>query len=187
MFYIESKALPPPSPDVRRDIDVQRILTENVKSFNYCKEKIEPGYVEFGTAISVRSMYDNTVLAYHYGDITSYHRREVFVGYALPHRGLDLLMYMSSLALIDSVVYTKDVDRIMFQHSQFQPIGLYYPDKTCTPLFYSHLILSDQGMKLLEPHLKPEVTVVPIQYIPHQGYPSALRETLIIVKEELHE
>lgn len=187
MFYIEAKALPPPSPDVRRDIDVQRLLTCNVKSFNYTKERIEPGYIKFGTSISVRSMYDNTVLAFHYGDITNYHRREVFVGEALPHRGLDLLMYMSSLAFIDSVNYTKDIDDIMLHYSQFQPIGLYYPDVTSTPLFYSHVILSDPGMRMLEPHLKPDVTIVPIQTIPHVGYPSALRETLITVKEVHHE
>lgn len=186
MLCVEAKVLPF-LPKVRRDIDVQKVLTENVKFFSDRESAISEGYVPVDFAISTRSIYDNTVLAYQCGENTQYYRRMTNIGPVIPHLGLDLFMYLSSLAFLESVEYTSDVDTIMLHHSQFQPIGLYNPDEVSTPIFYAHLLLSDQGMKFLEPHLKPGVTIAPIQTMTTQGNVSALLETLIIVKEEHHE
>lgn len=185
VLCVDTKALPI-DPKVRKDIDVQDLLTRCVKPFSDLDTATKEGYVPVEFAISTRSIYDNTILSYQREGCVQYYNRMTNIG-PVHHRGLDLFMYLSSLAFIDSVEYTKEVDSIMFQHSQFQPVGLYYPEVSETPLFYAHLLLSDPGMKLLEPHLKPGVTVTPIQTMTPEGNLSALLETLIIVKEEHHE
>lgn len=185
VMCVDTKALPV-DPKVCKDIDVQDLLTRCIKPFSDLDTAAQEGYVPVDFAISTRSIYDNTVLSYQRESGVQYYVRMNNIG-PFHHRGLDLFMYLSSLAFLESVEYTKEVDSIMFQHSQFQPVGLYYPKVSETPIFYAHLLLSDPGMKLLEPHLKLGVTVTPIQSMTHEGNLSALLETLIIVKEEHHE
>lgn len=184
MLFVEAKSLPQDF-KVRRDIDAEDVLTNHIEFANEPKE----GYVPLDFALSVRSIYDNTVLGFKNADgYTTYYQRMTNIGPYLPHRGLDLWMYVSSLAFLECVNYTNEVDNIMLRHSQFQPVGVLYPPCTTdNPVFYAHLYLSDPGMKLLQPHLKPEIVVTPIQTMTYQGNPSALLETLIIVKEENHE
>lgn len=185
MLCVEVKALPQ-SYEVNRQIDLEGILLNHTQHFDDMEGAYQKGYVPLDMCTSIRSMYDNTVLSRRVGDQTLYYVNMTNVEDSL-HKGIDLLMFMSGAAVLECVEYVPEVDLIMGRHSQFQPIGLYYPPGARNPILYSHIILSDSGMKLLKPYLKTGVRVCPIESISYAGKNLvALLKTLVIVKKEEH-
>lgn len=168
---------------VQRDIDLEDILNNHTKLFTREEKIVEP-YLPLDFAISVRSVYDNTVVQSDAGNKVLYYTNMTCIG-DLPHKGLDLIMYLSSLGVLHLLDYTAECGEIMMKHSQHQPIGLYNPNpRYFHPIIYSHVILSDEGMKLLTPHFKKHCSVVPISGIVPLGNIKALTDTLIIVDKE---
>jgi len=101
------------------------------------------------------------------------------------HKGYDLIMYLCSIGVMQSVDYQLGFDDLMMKHSQFQPIGLYNSDPALiNPIVYSHIIISDEGIKELHKYLKPDRSLVKISDINFHGNLKALIDTLIEVKEE---
>ncbi len=101
------------------------------------------------------------------------------------HKGYDLVMYVSSLAMLSVIDYWIGFEELMARHSQFQCIGLYNPSPDfVNPIIYSHIILSDIGMRELEPHLSAGNSVVKIKDIKPLGNINHFIDTLIEVKEE---
>ncbi len=186
MLCVEVKALPQ-SYEVNRQINLEDILLNHTQHFDDVKDAYQKGYTPLDMCTSVRSMYDNTVLSCRGEDHTLYYVNMTNIEDSL-HKGVDLLMFMSGVAVLECVEYDPEVDLIMGRHSQFQPIGLYYPPGALiNPILYSHIIMSDTGMQLLKPYLKTGVRVCPIKSISYAGNLVALLKTLVTVKEEHHE
>lgn len=174
--------------DFKYDGHVQKIdlaeVLKHTKQFTSSEEAYTEGYVPLDFSVSVRSMYDNTVVVNtKHGNPLCYSTC-VNIG-DFPHKGYDLVMYVSSLGFLDLVDYAPGFDDLMMKHSQFIPIGLLNLHTTdgfpVNPIVYSHIIMSDEGMRSLNTFLKPGNVIVPINTIDPKVNLSALVETLVEV------
>ena len=106
-----------------------------------------------------------------------------------PHKGLDLVMYLSSVALFNIVEYKKGFDDLML-HSEFQSIGIYNPDpKMFDPIIYSHIYIDDSWEKDFEKYMNELSKWYDIDSV-KKHYPlnlKALIDTLIITTSEKEE
>ena len=173
------------SPDVQKDVDLEDLLNNHTKYYDNEVEALKDHYVPLDFCVSVRSIYSNYVLQVdkendekrYYVNLT---KIQPFV-----HKGYDLIMYLCSIGVMQSVDYQLGFDDLMMKHSQFQPIGLYNSDPALiNPIVYSHIIISDEGIKELHKYLKPDRSLVKISDINLHGNLKALIDTLIEVKEE---
>ena len=184
MLCVDLSALKTDRENVQRDVDLVDIINNHTRPFATTEEAASANYAPLSMCISVRSMYDNTVVDTDMEFKTVYYTNMVNIA-DFPHRGEDLIMYVSSLGVLQLCVFSPALQEVMTRHSQFQTIGLFNPDPgLIDPMIYSHVILSDVGMKLLEPCLKKGHRVVPIADMKPEGNLKPLLDTLIIVKEE---
>lgn len=173
------------SPEVQRNVNLEDLLLNHTKYFDSVADALKEGYVPLDFCVSIRSMYSNLVVQSKKEDQFRYYTNMINVQ-EFPHKGYDLLMYLSSIALMHNVDYKLGFDELMMKHSQFSPIGiLKFPDLV-NPLMYSHIIISDEGVEELKKYLKEDRELVPIKDIKPEGNLVALLNTLIEVKEEDH-
>lgn len=172
------------SPDVQRDVNLEDILNNHTKYYNSMDEALEDNYVPLDFSVSIRSMYSNFVVEIDKSEEKRYYTNLTEIQ-PFVHKGYDLIMYLTSIGVMHNVDYKIGFDELMVKHSQFVPIGLYNPDTLLlNPIIYSHIIMSDEGIKELTKYLKSDRTIVPISEIQEKGNIPALLKTLIIVKEE---
>lgn len=172
--------------NVQKDVDLVEIINDRTRQYPSEEEAAKAFYAPLSFSVSVRSMYDNTVIgSRHRQGYTLYYTNLSHIG-DFPHKGYDLVMYITSLAILNICNFSTDLERVMTQHSQFQPIGLFNPDPgTFDPMIYSHVILSDEGMKLLEPCLKPSYVVEKISEMKHyRNFEPLLRTIFEVTKKE---
>lgn len=161
---------------VQKDINLGGLLNNHTKYFSNVKSAEESNYAPLNFVFTVRSMYDNTVLA---KDGTCY--SGVVAKETFNHRGYDLCMFLTAIGvsnLFSSI--SPKVSKVVAKQSEFMPIGLYY--YMGEPLVYSHVIFSDDGMKMLAEHLSDGVSIVPISELSEEKNLKALLDTLIILK-----
>lgn len=183
ILCVDTKALKT-APDVQKDVDLEDILNNHTEYFNSMKEALEDGYVPLDFSVTIRSLYDNSVVEIDKGEEKRYYTNLTDVQ-PFMHKGYDLIMYLTSIGLMHNVDYKLGFDELMVKHSQFVPMGLYNPEPTViNPIIYSHVLMSDEGMKDLTKYLKGDRKVVPISDIKEKGNIPALLKELIIVKEE---
>lgn len=186
ILCIDTKALNT-SLYVQRDVNLEDLLNNHTKYYDSETEALKDKYVPLDFCVSVRSIYSNYVLQIdkennekrYYVNLT---KVQPFV-----HKGYDLIMYLCSIGVMQSIDYQLGFDDLMMKHSQFQPIGLYNPDPALiNPIVYSHVIISDDGIKELPQYLKSDRYLVPIRTMKmcKAGNISALLDTIIEVKEE---
>lgn len=174
------------SPEVQKDIDLEEILLKHTYYFDTAEEALKSHYVPLDFSVSVRSMYSNQVLQIDKQGQFRYYTNLTNVQ-EFPHRGYDLVMYLTSIGLMHSIDYKLGFDDVMMKHSQFMPIGIYNPDPSVVnPIVYSHVIMSDEGAELLKPFLKGDRNLVDISVMKTmcEGNIRALLDTIIEVKEE---
>jgi len=174
------------SPEVQKDIDLEEILLKHTYYFDTAEEALKSHYVPLDFSVSVRSMYSNQVLQIDKQGQFRYYTNLTNVQ-EFPHRGYDLVMYLTSIGLMHSIDYKLGFDDVMMKHSQFMPIGIYNPDPSVVnPIVYSHIIMSDEGAELLKPFLKGDRNLVDISVMKTacEGNIRALLDTIIEVKEE---
>lgn len=172
--------------EVQKDVDLVDLLNNHTQYFETKEQALEEGYVPLDFSVSLRSMYTNKVLQRQTESGVRYYvnmsQVERFI-----HKGEDLIMYLSSLGLLQCLDYKAGFDELMFQHTQIQIQGLYNPDPAMiNPIIYSHVIISDVGVKQLENYLKEGVSIVDIKTMKEhsEGNIPAMLETIIEVKEE---
>lgn len=183
ILCVDVKALKA-SPDVQRDVNLEDILNNHTKYYDDMEEALKDNYVPLDFSVSIRSMYSNFVVEIDKGEEKRYYTNLTEIQ-PFVHKGYDLIMYLTSIGVMHSVDYKIGFDELMVKHSQFVPIGLYNPDTLLlNPIIYSHIIMSDEGIKELTKYLKSDRTIVPISEIQEKGNIPALLKTLIIVKEE---
>lgn len=183
ILCVDVKALPVHQ-KVQKDINLEEILNNHTKYFDDVKEAYKEEYVPLDFSVTVRTAYSNLVLQTieennkkYYVNLTDIH--------PFPHKGYDLIMYLTSIGVMHSVDYKLGFDELMMKHSQFFPIGIYNPSPfLINPIIYSHIIISDEGAKELPKYLKLHRDLVPISEIEYKGNIPALLNTIIEVKEK---
>ena len=171
------------SDKVQSDIDLAELMEHTIYEDPESRSDLKD-YVPLDFCVSIRSMYSNLVVetTTETGNKICYTNLKDIREFI--HKGYDLVMYLSSLAVLHCVDYKSGFDKLMFSHSQIQPIGLYNPDPDLiNPILYTHIILSDEGAEEFKSYLKDNCKMIPIKDI-QQGSLKALVDTLIIVKEE---
>ena len=183
ILCVDIKALKP-SPDVQRDVNLEDLLNNHTKYYDSVEEALKDKYVPLDFSVTVRSIYSNLVLETDCGTKKSYYTNLTQVQPFI-HKGYDLIMYLTSIGLMHNVDYKLGFDELMTKHSQFVPMGLYNPDSLLlNPIIYSHIIISDEGIKELPKYLKEDRKLVHINEINELGNIPALLRTLVEVKEE---
>lgn len=192
ILCVDSRALKT-SPDVQKDVKLEEIINKHTKYYDSVEEALKDKYVPLDFSVTVRSMYSNLVLQINKDIDTAsgdrQHRYYVNLTSIQPfvHKGYDLIMYLSSIAVMHSVDYNLGFDSLMLKHSQFSPIGLFNPDPSVmNPIIYVHIVLSDEGAEELKQYLKEDRELVPISTMREcsKGNLEALLDTIIEVKEE---
>lgn len=173
------------SPDIQKDVDLEDLLNNHSKYYDSEEDAIKDQYVPLDFCVSVRSIYSNYVLQI--DKENGEKRYYVNLTHVQPfvHKGYDLIMYLCSIGIMQSIDYKLGFDDLMMKHSQFQPIGLYNSDPSIiNPVVYSHVIISDEGIKEFHKYLKSDRSLVKINDIDFHGNLKAFIDTLIEVKEE---
>lgn len=175
------------SESVQKDIDLEDLLLNHTKYYDTVAEALEDNYAPLNFSVTVRSIYDNTVMRKkneqgNYLYYTNLTEIQPFV-----HKGYDLLMYLCSIGVLMNVKYSPTIDEVMMKHSQFQPIGILYDGTPyLDPIVYAHIIMSDEGMKLLEDQLNDGVEIVTIETMKEQSAGN-IQALLNEIKEVHHE
>lgn len=168
---------------VQKDVDLGYLIDNHTKYFDDLEDAFDRGYVPLDFCVSVRSMYSNKVLEIAKEDKMLYYTNITDIQ-QFPHKGYDLVMYLTSIGLMQNIDYKVGFDNLMLQHSHFSPIGLYNPNPLIiNPIIYSHVILSDEGIEELSKYLKEGRQIVNINDIKEKGNIKNLLDTLVIVKE----
>lgn len=172
------------APEVQKDVDLEDLLVNHTKYFETEEEANIANYAPLNFSVSVRSLYTNKVVCTRGEQNTLYYTNLTNVQ-EFPHKGYDLLMYLTSIALMYNVDYKAGFDDLMMRHSQFQPVGLFY-SPFVNPIIYTHVLISDEGIEELTHFLKPDRNIVTISEMRENtaGNIVALLDTLIEVKEE---
>lgn len=174
------------SPEVQKDINLEDLLLNHTKYFETREEAFREDYAPLNFSVSVRSMYSNLVLQIDKDKEFRYYTNLTNIQ-EFPHKGYDLVMYLTSIGLMHSINYKLGFDELMMNHSQFVPIGVYNPNPLIvSPIVYSHVILSDEGAEKLKDFLKGDRHLVSIDEMKEnsEGNIHAMLDTLIKVKEE---
>lgn len=184
ILCVDVKALKT-SPHVQRDVNLEDILNNHTKYYDSVEEAYKDHYEPLDFCVSIRSMYSNLVVQSknaegRYSYYTNLTDVQPFV-----HKGYDLIMYLTSIGLMHNVDYANGFDELMMKHSQFCPIGLLNPPFSYhNPIIYSHVIISDEGIKEFEKYLKSDRKLVNISDMnKYRGGIHALLDTLIKVEE----
>ena len=163
---------------VQKDVDIESILNR-LEYFNDVKEALEKGYVPVSFITSIRTAYSNLVVKHNDKYYVSLNLAEV-----LPHKGYDLLMFMSSSAVAKVMDCTKRENQNIMFNSQFMPIGVYNPDVgICNPIIYCHIIVKDELAERLEKALLDGNTLELIESMDKTNNISALLNEIIEVKD----
>lgn len=167
---------------VQKDVDVEEVLSK-LQFFNTREEAYESGCVPLCFCTSVRTAYTNMVVE-HETDRKRYYV-SLNLNQALPHKGYDLVAYLSSLAVAKLIDCTLPENHKLMFNSQFTPIGVYNPDPgICDPIIYSHVIIKDDNLEALKSALLEGNQLVSIKDMNRKGNLLALLNEVLIVKEE---
>lgn len=186
-MYVEMNALKV-SNSVQRDIDLEDILLNHTRFYDDKDRALKEGYIPLQFATTVRTVFSNRVVGVK--DKTKIKTPKYYINLSkvemFPHKGLDLVMYLSSVALFNIVEYKKGFDDLML-HSEFQSIGIYNPDPTIfDPIIYSHIYIDDSWEKDFEKYMNERSEWYDIESV-KKHYPlniKALIDTLIITSKK---
>ena len=188
-IYVDKNVLKV-SNEVQRDIDIEDILLNHTRVYDDDKRANIDGFVPLTFSTSVRTVYTNKVVQILRkslrGNTSEYcvHLGRIEL---LPHRGLDLIMYLSSISLFHMVNYREGFDDVML-HSEFQNIGIYNPNPDLvSPMIYSHIYIDDDYAEEFSKYFKPESSWVDISFAKSSSRDDkykALIDTLLIVSKE---
>lgn len=175
------------SPEVQKDLNLEDLINNHTKYYDSSEEALKDNFAPLDFCVSIRSIYSNLVVQRNLENGEKRYYTNITQIQKFPHRGYDLIMYLTSVGVLHNMNYKLGFDELMLKHSQFSPMGLCNVDPTMiNPIIYTHIILSDEGMKELPQYLKEDREVVSISDIKDNttGNMIALLDTLIEVKEE---
>lgn len=168
---------------VQKDVLLEEVL-EKLRYFSTREDALKEDCVPVCFITSIRTAYSNLVVERNNEGVKRYYV-SLNLNQILPHKGYDLLAFMSSLAVAKVIDCTIPKNQELMFNSQFMPIGVYNPDPgICDPIIYSHVIINDTNLEALNSALIAENKLVPIKDMRTAGNLSALLNELILVKEE---
>lgn len=175
---------------LQKDLKLEDLL------LNHCKYvEDEEGYVPVDFANSIRSIYTNKVMTQHVKSLDEeeeYDRAYQYRGTTdvLPHRGYDLVMFMSSVLCMQSVKpeHWRTFEQVMMQ-SQFMPVGLLYTpfmqSMGMNPVIYTHTIIRDEDVDNFSTCLADGYKMVNLCDVnPHRHFKELLDSLMILKGEE---
>lgn len=169
---------------VQKNVKLDKVL-DDLKYFDTREEAYKEDYVPVCFVTAVRTAYSNLVVEHEVDHLGQRNYVSLNLSQVLPHKGYDLMMFMSSLAVAKMIDCTKQENQRLMFSSQFNPIGVYNPDPgICDPVIYSHVIINDDKVEDLRASLLPGNKLVSIQDMNTKGNLKELLNELIIVKEE---
>lgn len=187
ILCIDTKVLKT-SAEVQKDIDIEDLLNNHTKYYDSTEESFKDDFAPLDFCVTTRSIYTNLVMQIEEDGKPKYYKNlsqiQPFI-----HKGYDLVMYLASIGLMHNIDYKFGFDELMTKHSQFNIIGLYNPEPSIiNPIIYSHIIISDEGVKEMPEYLNSNVEFVPISVMNENRElgcnATALLDTIIEVKEE---
>lgn len=183
ILCVDAKALKT-SKEVQKAVNLEEIINDHTKYYESVEEALKDNFVPLDFCVSIRSMYDNSVVQTTKEDGVKIPYTNVTNIQPLPHKGYDLIMFVASTCVLSNINYKDGFDELMFKHSQFVPMGLYNIDpRVLNPVIYTHIIMSDEGMKELAQYLKEGREIVNISDLQKEGSLYAFLNTLVEVKE----
>lgn len=187
-LYVDKSVLVT-SEDVQRTVDIEGLLREYIKWYDEPKTAKKDGYVPLRFATTIRTVRTNKVVGTTIKDFLWKKKFQRFYSIIhnvgpLPHTGLDLMMYLSSCAVLDVVNYSKEFDEVML-HSEYQCIGI-LNSAFSDPVIYSHVYIDDGYADKFARCLKSDSAWYDIEKVQEDYFPNpkALMETLLVVKSE---
>ena len=169
---------------VQKNVKLDKVL-ESLKYFDTREEAYKEDYVPVCFVTAVRTTYSNLVVEHEVDHLGQKNYVSLNLSQVLPHKGYDLMMFMSSLAVAKIIDCTKQENHKLMFNSQFMPIGIYNPDPgICDPVIYCHVIISDDNSESLSKSLLPGNRLVPITRMTTEGNLRPLLNEIILVKEE---
>lgn len=187
ILCIDTRAIKNDPARVQKDIDLEDLLNNHTKYYEREEEALKDQYVPLDFSVTIRSMYSNLVLQIDKGEQKRYYTNLANVQ-EFPHKGADLIMYLTSIGVMHSVDYALGFDELMLKHSQFIPMGLCSVDYSLVnPIVYSHVIMSDEGAEELKKYLKSDRELVPISSVKSEGNLAPMIASLIEVKPKEEE
>ena len=170
------------SKEIQKDINVEKIIS-SIKYFESKEVALKDGFVPLCFATTVRTNYSNLVVQHNHKGFNKYYVT-LHITDPIPHKGYDLVMFMSSVAISKLMDCTQQNTQKLMFNSQFIPLGLYNPDPSiCDPILYSQVVVHDDMRNELEYALLEGNTLVPICNIDTLGNFTKLVDEIIIVKE----
>ncbi len=150
--------------EVQRLANIEELILHHTKMYESIEKAAEDNYAPLTIAVSVRSLYDNTVLVLSDTETVYNAISDISV---TPHKGADLILYYTSIGFMNFIDTTKldsGFDNLMLNDSKYSLIGVYnvHPD-FINPMVYSHIVMTDEGMKKLKTYLKDNVEVMTIK------------------------
>lgn len=173
-------------PVVQKDTDLGELIKNHAKYFSSAEEALKQDHVPLDFMVTIRSAYTNQVLEKHseQGLEKRYYINMTNVD-TLPHNGYDLIMYLSSVGIFNTIKDFKPEFNAIMMKSQFCPIGLYNPDPSVlNPIIYSQVVLHDDTVADYTTFLKEGFRFVSIDKMQSEGNLSAILDTILLVKEE---
>lgn len=182
------KSLLKKSPYLQKEDDTIKKVIEN---FTFIEEsEIPEEYVPLDVAVTIRSAYTNKVVLCTHSDSN---KERCFLNLTkLPQvqeKGYDLVILYSSIAVMRMCDQSRarEVGEVMIQ-SKYDFMGvLNLEPGLINPILYSHVILEDSTVEAFEPLLAEGFRLIPIADLPEHGNFKAMKESLIICKEEENE
>ena len=137
------------------NVKLDKVL-ESLKYFDTREEAYKEDYVPVCFVTAVRTAYSNLVVEHEVDHLGQRNYVSLNLSQVLPHKGYDLMMFMSSLAVAKMIDCTKPENQRLMFSSQFSPIGVYNPDPgICDPVIYSHIVINDDKVEDLRASLLP--------------------------------
>lgn len=169
----------PQSLEVQKNILLIEVL-KDLECFNTREEAYKKGYVPVNFVTVIRTLYSNLVVEHE-----AKKGREYFISLNLEgkvlHKELDLLAFMSSIAVMKVFDFSDSRCIEAMLHSRLVFRGVYNPDLSiCDPIFFCYVILGDDTVDTLNELILQGNMLVPIQDISIEG---KLKELLRDLKE----
>ena len=185
LLCVEKQALKSDDFNIQKDVNLQEILLSHTKFYPTTEEAYKDDFVPLDFCVCVRSVYSNKVLAFNKENGDKIYYQNMSGVPPVVHKGYDLVMYMTSIGMMHYVNYSKGFDEFMLNFSDFICLGLFNSSSDyINPIVVSHVVIKDEGLELLEPFLKPEVSIEDIASMKPKGNLKPLLDSLVLLEGE---
>lgn len=175
------------SPDIQKDIDIEKLVDNSIMYYDDKEVAHKDGYVPVNLLLIVRTTYSNRVLCFKddsKGCIPYIISKDLRM---YPHKGVELIMYLCSLAIFNRVNYREGFDDLML-HTEFQVNGIYNPNMGfIAPMFVCTIYLDDNFEDEFMSFCKDKVEWCDISTIKSSQNRNILRgivDSIVVAKKE---